>query len=66
MIDIIINTFIIILAVNLWTLIGWVIFCFLDNFETTENHLLTCFFWFTIVINKAIVEIERIMNKYFE
>lgn len=57
--DIIINTFIVLLAINLWTMFGLLVVCLLDDFEATESHLLTCFFWFLILFYWIKIRIEE-------
>ena len=64
--DIIINTFIFLLAVNLWTMFGWFIVCLLDDFEATESHLLTCFFWFLILFYWVKIKTEEYLDIVFK
>ena len=49
-IDIFINVFIVCFAIQIWTLIGFIILSLIDNYETMDSNLLTCFFWFVIVM----------------
>lgn len=60
--DIIINTFIVLSAIQVWAIVGYVIVSFIDEFETAESHLLTCLFWPLIILNWIDIK----LNNYIE
>jgi len=48
--DIIINTLIVLLAIQAWTIIGYALLSMIDDYELEDSGLLTCFFWMVIII----------------
>lgn len=63
-IDIIINTFIVLLAIQIWTIIGLIVVSQIEEYEPAESHLLTCFFWFVIVAGWINIKINDYFDKH--
>lgn len=62
-IDIIITTIIGIFAVQIWTVIGYGIISCMDNYETTDSELLSCFFWPLIVVSWMNIEVNKFLDE---
>ena len=57
-IDIIINTFIVLIAIQFWTMIGYAVLSFLEEYEATDSEILTCFFWPVIILSWINIKIS--------
>lgn len=55
--DVLINTLIVLAALQAWTLIGYLIITMMSDFETLENPILSCFFWVIVLANWAHIKI---------
>jgi len=65
-IDIIINTFIVLIATQVWTIIGYLVLTCLEDYETTESELLSCFFWFVIILSWLNIKVNEAVDNLFE
>lgn len=65
-IDIIINSFIVFLAFNLWAILGKFVLSYISDYESTESHLLTSFFWIFVLSCWVKIQIEEQLNYIFK
>ena len=63
-VEIIINTFIFLFAVQIWTMVGYGVLSCLEEYEATESELLSCFFWFVIVLSWVNIQINKIIDDH--
>jgi len=64
-IDIIINTFIVLFSIQIWTMIGYGILSCLEEYETTDSELLSCFLWPVIILSWINIKINDFMDKNY-
>lgn len=63
--EIFINTLIALFAIQIWTMIGYGVLSCLEEYETTESELLSCFFWFVIILSWVNIRLNEIIDKRF-
>lgn len=64
--DIFINTFIFLFAIQIWTMIGYGILSCLKEYDATESQLLSCLLWFVIVVNWMNIKLNEILDEKFK
>ena len=59
-IEIVINTFIVLVAIQIWTMIGYGLLALLEDcYEATDSELLTCFFWPVILLSWVNIKLNE-------
>jgi len=63
---IILDVLIVISAIHIWTLIGYIVLHFLHEFETGDNELVNCFFWPMLIVFWIKLSVNEALKDYKE
>lgn len=62
--DIIINTCLVLLIINIWTLIGFVVISIINyDYEIKDNLLLSSFAWIVILAGWIVLQFDEYLDK---
>lgn len=63
-IELITSTFIVLFSISIWTMIGYGVLSCLEDYETTDSELISCFLWPVIILSWMNLKVNETIDKH--